>query len=54
MFQKLILAVTMTFTLNLLLEIRPPVLAQADLITKGDVAQILKSRIICLLSVSDK
>ncbi len=44
MFQKLILAVTMTFALNLLLETRPPVLAQAELDTKVALAQILKAR----------
>ena len=48
MFQKLILAVIMTFALNLLLETRPPVLAQADPNAKVALAQILKVRTIRL------
>ncbi len=50
MLQKLILAVTMTFALNLLLGIRPPTNAQIALSDRVDIAQILKARIINLAS----
>ncbi len=52
MFQKLMLAATMTFTLNLLPGIRPPANAQTDLSTKVSGAQILKVRTISLTSLS--
>ncbi len=52
MLQKLILAVTMTFALNLLLGIRPPANTQVATSTKVDFAQILKVRIINLASMS--
>ena len=48
MLQKLILAVIMTFALNLLLEIRPPANTQADLGAKVDLARTLKARTIGL------
>ncbi|WP_160295982.1 hypothetical protein [Aliterella atlantica] len=48
MLQKLILAVTMTFALNLLLGTRLPANTQADFNAKVDVAKILKARIIGL------
>lgn len=44
MLQKLMLAVTMTFALNLLLGIRPPANTQTNLSNRVDVAQILKAR----------
>ncbi len=52
MFQKLILAVSVTFALNLLLGIRPPANTQAAIGARVDLAQILKVRIINLASMS--
>lgn len=54
MLQKLMLAVTMTFALNLLIGIRPPALAQTTLSPKVDLVQILKVRIISLASMPNK
>ncbi len=54
MIQKLILAVTMTFALNLLLGIRPPVLAQTAFSDKFDFAPILKVRMINLASIANE
>lgn len=51
MIQKLILAVTMTFALNLLVGIRPPAKTQATVSDRVDFAQILKARIIGLVSL---
>lgn len=45
MLQKLMLAVTMTFALNLLLGIRPPANTQTDLSDRVDIA-LLKARTI--------
>ncbi len=53
-FLELMLAVTMTFALNLLPGIRPPVLAQNATSTKVDFAQILKVRMINLVSIADE
>lgn len=52
MFQKLMLAVTMTFALNLLLGTRLPVNTQTGFSAKVDGVQILKDRSTALASVS--
>jgi hypothetical protein len=54
MFQKLILAVTMTFALNILLGIKPPANTQTATSTKVDFAQILKVSMINLASMSNE
>jgi hypothetical protein len=54
MIQKLILAVTMTFALNLLLGMRPPTNTQTATSTKVDFAQILKVRMINLASIANE
>ncbi|PSB29752.1 hypothetical protein C7B70_17690 [Chlorogloea sp. CCALA 695] len=53
MFPKLMLAVTMTFALNLLLEINPPANTQTAIGARVDFAKILKVRIIGLASISN-
>ena len=54
MLQKLMLAVTMTFALNLLLGIHPPATTQTAISTKVDFAQILKVRMINLVSIANE
>ncbi len=54
MLQKLILAVSMTFALNLLLGIRPPVNTQTAFSDGVDFAQTLKVRMINLASMSNE
>ncbi|PSB26072.1 hypothetical protein C7B70_24355 [Chlorogloea sp. CCALA 695] len=54
MFQKLMLAVTMTFTLNLLLGVYPPVDTQAAFSHGVNFAQILKVRTINLASIANE
>ncbi|WP_158260511.1 hypothetical protein [Chlorogloea sp. CCALA 695] len=54
MLYKLMLAVTMTFTLNLLLGMRPPTNTQTALSAKVDFAQILKIRMINLASIANE
>ncbi len=54
MLQKLMLAVTMTFALNLLVGIRPPANTQTALNVIVDIAQILKIRTIGLASALEK
>ena len=53
MLQKLILAVTMTFALNLLLGIHPPANTQTATNTKIDFVQVLKVRMINLESIAN-
>lgn len=54
MIQKLMLAVTLTFVLDLLLEIHLPANTQTATSTKVDFAQILKVRMINLASMSNE
>lgn len=51
MLQKLMLAVTMTFALNLLVGIHPPANTQTAIGARVDFAQILKVRMINLVSI---
>ena len=54
MLQKLMLAMTMTFALNLLLKIDPPVNTQTAFSTRVDFAQILKVRMINLVFIANE
>jgi hypothetical protein len=54
MLQKLILAVAMTFALNLLLRINSPANTQTAFSNRVDFAQILKVRMINLASTANK
>jgi hypothetical protein len=54
MLQKLMLAVTMTFALNLLLGIHPPANTETAFSDRVDLAQILKVRIINLVSIPNE